>query len=76
MLYLKACPRCTGDLAPTEDEFGSYLYCVQCGNHLSGAQLAAYLLSSTELAAAGPESDGWAAPKLGAGLGLTAPAER
>ena len=49
MLYLKACPRCTGDLVATQDEFGSYLYCAQCGNHLSGARLANLLLSGAML---------------------------
>ena len=30
-LYLKACPRCSGDFAKQEDMFGVYLQCYQCG---------------------------------------------
>ena len=31
MVYLKACPRCRGDLALTEDSYGRFLECLQCG---------------------------------------------
>ena len=35
MFWLKACPRCRGDLYIEEDIFGSYLACFQCGHELS-----------------------------------------
>ena len=31
MIKLKECPRCQGDLYITEDVFGKYLSCMQCG---------------------------------------------
>ena len=31
MLYLKACPRCQGDLHTNRDIYGSYRECLQCG---------------------------------------------
>ena len=32
MVLFKSCPRCgTGDLLKTEDMFGAYFECVQCG---------------------------------------------
>lgn len=30
-LYLKSCPRCSGDLLDTRDIDGDYLRCLQCG---------------------------------------------
>lgn len=38
MWFLKACPRCSGDLVFEEDSAGAYLMCVQCGHVLSLAQ--------------------------------------
>ena len=38
MMWLKSCPKCQGDLSASEDAFGSYISCLQCGNHLSDAQ--------------------------------------
>lgn len=35
MFWLKACPRCHGDLYQEKDLFGSYLACLQCGHELS-----------------------------------------
>ena len=35
MFWLKACPRCQGDLYREEDLFGSYVACIQCGHELS-----------------------------------------
>ena len=32
MLYLKACPRCKGDMHSTRDMYGSYRECLQCGH--------------------------------------------
>ncbi len=31
MMLLKACERCGGDLHETEDMYGSYRMCMQCG---------------------------------------------
>jgi DNA-directed RNA polymerase subunit M/transcription elongation factor TFIIS len=31
MMFLKACPRCRGDLYINRDIYGTYLECVQCG---------------------------------------------
>lgn len=31
MLYLKACPRCHGDIKFERDMYGHYLECLQCG---------------------------------------------
>lgn len=30
--FFKACPRCTGDLLGTQDIYGKYIRCVQCGH--------------------------------------------
>lgn len=35
MLYLKACPRCRGDVKYERDMYGKYLECLQCGFLLS-----------------------------------------
>jgi hypothetical protein len=31
MVWLKACPRCKGDLFLDEDHYGKYKSCIQCG---------------------------------------------
>ena len=31
MYWLKACPRCRGDLHEESDFFGTYVACIQCG---------------------------------------------
>jgi hypothetical protein len=31
MYWLKACPRCGGDLHDEQDHYGEYLACIQCG---------------------------------------------
>ncbi len=35
MYWLKACPRCQGDLYRDKDLFGSYVSCLQCGHELN-----------------------------------------
>lgn len=30
-LYLKACPRCRGDIQLDDDQYGRYMECLQCG---------------------------------------------
>jgi hypothetical protein len=37
MVWLKACPRCLGDLISESDLYGSYVACLQCGREFSGA---------------------------------------
>ncbi len=31
MVFLKACPKCKGDLAMASDIYGDFLECLQCG---------------------------------------------
>ncbi|GBD11266.1 hypothetical protein HRbin23_00920 [bacterium HR23] len=31
MFWFQACPRCQGDLFRTQDLYGSYIACIQCG---------------------------------------------
>ena len=31
MLYMKACPRCSGDVKLDKDNYGVYAKCLQCG---------------------------------------------
>ncbi len=31
MYWLKACPRCAGDLRTEKDIYGAYVACIQCG---------------------------------------------
>ena len=31
MIYLKACPKCRGDLTMNRDEYGKFVSCLQCG---------------------------------------------
>ncbi len=30
-IYLKMCPRCNGDIGVRSDQYGKYVYCLQCG---------------------------------------------
>ena len=36
--WLRACPKCGGDLEAVEDILGTYVECVQCGLELTSAQ--------------------------------------
>lgn len=38
MIWLKACPRCRGDLFLDSDAYGRFVSCIQCGNILEKAQ--------------------------------------
>lgn len=38
MMWLKACPRCCGDLHLDSDHFGEFVSCLQCGMILSESQ--------------------------------------
>ncbi len=39
MMWLKACPKCGGDLFPEWDLDGPHVACLQCGHSLSNAEL-------------------------------------
>lgn len=43
MFWLKACPRCGGDLNAERDRDGAYVACLQCGHVLTSAQEALLL---------------------------------
>ena len=32
MMHLKACPRCRGDMIASQDVYGLFKQCLQCGN--------------------------------------------
>ena len=38
MMWLKACPRCRGDLVLDSDYYGNYVSCIQCGASLDKSQ--------------------------------------
>jgi len=38
MYWLKACPRCRGDLHEENDFYGLYIACIQCGFVLDSQQ--------------------------------------
>ena len=40
MFWLKACPRCHGDLYRRSDIYGPYIACLQCAHYLSEAEFA------------------------------------
>ena len=31
MIFFRACPKCQGEIYVTEDQFGKYRTCMQCG---------------------------------------------
>jgi hypothetical protein len=37
-LWLKACPKCAGDLILKQDFDGAYVECIQCGDELTLAE--------------------------------------
>ena len=38
MLWLRSCPRCTGDLTEEVDIYGAEVACLQCGYYLNASQ--------------------------------------
>jgi hypothetical protein len=38
MMWLKGCPKCHGDLMTDEDEFSTFVKCLQCGRTLSSLE--------------------------------------
>ena len=49
MYWLKACPRCRGDLHGDSDAHGAYVACLQCGHYLTPAQESAMSSMRVEL---------------------------
>lgn len=49
MIELKGCPRCQGDLYLTEDSFGKFANCLQCG-YIRDFELPAENSSTEEVA--------------------------
>ena len=41
MFKLRGCPKCRGDLYASEDVYGAYLACVQCGRHFFVSEIPA-----------------------------------
>ena len=46
MLYLKACPRCRGDIHYATDIDGPYLQCLQCGFNVASGRFEAVAAGS------------------------------
>ena len=42
MIWLKACPKCRGDMVLDTDYYGHYVSCIQCGNSLDKAQISLF----------------------------------
>ncbi len=43
MLWLRGCRRCGGDLYDSQDIYGYYVSCMQCGYYLTEVQLVTLL---------------------------------
>jgi len=43
MMWLKSCPRCSGDLYKRKDVYGDYIACIQCGHYLGESEQARLL---------------------------------
>ncbi len=54
MLWLKQCPKCTGDLDGERDMYGEFVACMQCGYYLSDSEMGS-LISRGKLGMAKPE---------------------
>ena len=35
MVWIRCCPRCSGDLQDARDIYGNYFVCIQCGYYLT-----------------------------------------
>ncbi|MFQ6026434.1 MAG: hypothetical protein ACE5Q6_02840 [Dehalococcoidia bacterium] len=46
MYWLKACPKCHGDLYESRDEYGTFISCMQCSLYLTEADEAKLRLGS------------------------------
>ena len=54
MLYIKACPRCRGDVELSNDMYGQFLGCLQCGYVIDSKEeaLAALKMAASKVKAA------------------------
>lgn len=52
MLYLKACPRCRGDIKFVNDTYGPSLKCLQCGFTVTSANREVIAAGTTDKPAA------------------------
>jgi hypothetical protein len=57
MLWLKACPKCGGDLQEGKDRFGPYLACIQCGCYVNDKAIRVLARSRGSGQIAGPSED-------------------
>jgi hypothetical protein len=44
MFWLKACPKCQGDLYNGKDAYGSFISCMQCSRYLTPAEEAEWVI--------------------------------
>lgn len=51
MFWLKACPKCQGDLYAAGDHYGSFVVCLQCGRESVPGRLTRERQRNPELAA-------------------------
>ena len=63
MVWLKGCPRCTGDLYFRRDTYGWYRSCLQCG-YLDDPESSKVAMSETSSSPRLPEAAKYAHPKL------------
>lgn len=54
MMWLKACPRCRGDLYEGRDHFGAYIECAQCGRTLNQTEERAFRQLAARRVRGGP----------------------
>ena len=60
MFWLKACPKCQGDLFRHSDIYGTYLACLQCARHLTEAELATLQRTSVSISPQPADTDQFA----------------
>jgi hypothetical protein len=48
MFWLKACPKCHGDLYNGKDAYGSFIACMQCSRYLTQAEEAKLVLATAK----------------------------
>ena len=48
MFWLKACPKCQGDLYNGKDTYGSFISCMQCSRYLTQAEEAELVLATAK----------------------------
>ena len=58
MIWMKACPRCDGDLVAERDIHGSYISCLACGYYLTEVEEVVLRYAARREAGARSEKDG------------------